>query len=108
MGGQWVAHYIDNFITLGAPDSTEREDNAPTMHEACTRVGLQVEPEKDEHPATTISYVGTDSELDSVAMEIRLPIEKLKHLKEELSVWRGRKACKKRVTLINWPPLLCL
>ena len=97
IGVQWVAHYIDDFIMLGAPDSTECEENNSTMHEACERVGLPVEPKKDEGPATTISFVGI--ELDSVAMEIRLPQDKLKRLKEELSVWRRRKACKKRELL---------
>ena len=97
MGVQWVVHYIDDFITLGSPDSTECEENASTMHVACARVGLPVEPEKDEGPATTISFVGI--ELDSVAMEIRLPQEKLKRLNDELSAWRGKKACKKRELL---------
>ena len=94
MGVRWVAHYIDDFITLGAPDSTECEENALTMHEACARVGLLVEPDKDEGPATTILFVGI--ELDSVAMEIR---DKLKWIKEELSASRDRKACKKRELL---------
>lgn len=85
------------FFTLGAPDSTECEENALTMHETCARVGLPVKPENDEDPTTTISFVGI--ELDSVAMEIRLPQEKLKRLEEELSTWRGRKACKKRELL---------
>ena len=75
------------------------------MHEACTRVGLPVEPKKDEGPATTY-FVGI--EMDSVAMEILLPQNKLKWLKEELSTWRGRKAYKKRVALTIWPPLPCM
>ena len=93
----WVAYYIDDFVTLGAQDSTECEENALTMHEACDRVGLPIEHEKVKGPATTISFVGI--KLDSVAMEIRLPKDKLKRLKEELSVWGGRKACKKRELL---------
>ena len=53
-----------------------------------------MEPEKDEGPATTLSFVGI--ELDSVAMEVCLPLEKLQRRKEALQMWRGRKVCKKR------------
>ena len=64
------------------------------MHSACDRVGLPVDSEKDEGSATTISFVGI--ELDSIALEIRLPLDKLQRLKEVLGSWRERKNCKKR------------
>ena len=57
-------------------------------------VAMPVEPEKDEGPASTISFLGL--ELDSMAMEVRLPQEKLRKLKTILGTWRGRKACRKR------------
>lgn len=63
------------------------------MHEVCEILGMPVEPE-DEGPATTITFLGI--ELDSIAMEIRLPQEKLACLQSDLSTWRGRKACRKR------------
>ncbi len=97
MGVEWVAHYIDDFITLGVADSTECEHNATIMHEACARVGLAVAPEKDEGPTTALSFVGI--ELDSMVMEIRLPQEKLKRQKKALLDWRGRKSGKKRELL---------
>ena len=52
-----------------------------------------VEPEKDDGQAT-IGFIGL--ELDSIAMEIRLPAEKLTRLKALLASWWGRKACRKR------------
>ena len=56
---------------------------------------MPVEPEEDEGPATTISFLGL--ELDSVvALEVRLPQVKLKCLRALLGSWRGRKACRKR------------
>ena len=60
------------------------------MHEVSKEVGLPTEPEKDEDPATYISFVGM--ELDFVAMEIHLPQE---WLRADLNTWRGHKACKK-------------
>lgn len=81
---QWIIHStVGGFITLGAPDSTECEENSSTV--LCAR---PVEPKKDEGPATTISFVGI--EMDLVGF---LPRYKLKRLKEELSTWRGRKTC---------------
>jgi hypothetical protein len=45
-------------------------------------------------PATTITFLGI--EIDSMAMEVRLPQEKLACLRSDFSSWRGRKACRKR------------
>ena len=102
LGMQWqgatfvdaALHYIDDFITMGAPGSNECALNSETMHAACDRMGLPVEPEKDEGPATSLPFLGIDS--DSVAMETQLPLEKLAHLQKELTIWKSRKACKKR------------
>ena len=96
-GVSYVAHYIDDFITVGAPGSLECEKNSDLMHRVCERVGLPAEPEKDEGPATTIGFLGM--EIDSVAQEVRLPQEKLSRMRAELAKWRGRKACKKRELL---------
>lgn len=64
------------------------------MHEKCEEVGLPTEPEKDEGPATTISFLGI--ELDTVALEICLPAEKLKRLRSEMGKWMGKRECRKR------------
>ena len=61
-----------------------------TIHRTCKEVGMPVEPEKDEGPATEIVFLGL--RLDFEKMEIRLPQEKLKRLKGVIASWRGRKA----------------
>jgi len=93
-GISWLAHSLDDFVTTGAPGREERSRNAETMHTLCRQLGMPVEPKKDEGPATTISILGL--ELDSVAMEVRLPQVKLRSLRSLLISWRGRKVCKKR------------
>ena len=93
-GVQWVAHYIDDFVTVGAPGTQDCLQNVEVMHAVCTRVDMPIEPEKDEGPATTIVFLGL--ELDSIAQEVHLPQEKLRRLWSQLAGWRGRKACKKR------------
>ncbi len=88
-----VFHYVDDFITLGA-SATECSRNNTIMHEVCSMLGLPAEPEKDEGPATSLTFLGIV--IDTVAMELRLPQEKLSRMLAELAGWRGRKACKKR------------
>lgn len=96
-GIEWLEHYIDDYITVGRPNSPECAKNVGIMHSSCEEVGLPVEPDKDEGPDTCITCLGL--ELDTVALEIRLPTDKLKHLKAMLTSWRGRKACRKRELL---------
>lgn len=96
-GVSWVAHYLDDFVTTGDPEGDECGRNADIMHGICEQLGMPVEPEKDEGPATVISFLGL--ELDSTAMEVRLPLDKLTNLRALLTSWRGRKACKKRELL---------
>ncbi len=96
-GASVVFHYVDDFITLGAPRSAECSNNNVIMHETCEYLGLSPEPEKDEGPDTAISFTGI--EIDSIAMELKLPAEKLSRLKAELGYLRKRKACKKRELL---------
>ncbi len=57
------------------------------MREVCRETGVPIEPNKDEGPATTIGM-----ELDTVALEVRLPQKKLGQLKASLTAWREKKA----------------
>ena len=93
-GATFVDHYVDDFITVGAPRSNECANNAKIMHFTCEMAGTPVEEEKSEGPATTLPFLGI--EIDSVAMELRLPADKLAQLKLVLSQWHGKKACLKR------------
>ncbi len=95
-GATHVFHYVDDFITMGG-SRADCHKNSAVMHEVCTELGLPPEPEKDEGPATRLTFLGI--EIDTVAMELRLPADKLARLQEELRGWRGRKACRKRELL---------
>lgn len=85
-----IEHYIDDFITAGRPQSEECQRNFETMREVCNETGTPVEQEKSEGPSTKITFLGM--ELDSLAMEIRLPTQKLTLLKQSLGEWRGKKS----------------
>ena len=96
-GVRLLFHYIDDFITIGAPDSEECAHNVATMNAVCNETCIPIEQEKNEGPATRITFLGI--EIDTVALEIRLPYDKLSMLKSSLHSWRGRKACRKRELL---------
>lgn len=54
------------------------------MHELCDETGLPSEPEKEKVPATTVTFHG--SELDSQALEVCFPHDKLEHMSQLISV----------------------
>ena len=93
-GVSFVDHYIDDFITAGRPRSMECHNNLQTMLETCDSTGTPVEPDKTEGPSTVLVFLGI--EIDTTAMQLRLPADKLARLKELLWKWRGKKECKKR------------
>ena len=93
-GVSWLGHYIDDFITVGGPSSGECGRNLATIKEVCARVGMPLEEDKEEGPATTILFLVM--EFDSVKQEVRLPEGKLVELRSTLKSWRGMKSCRKR------------
>ena len=56
-------------------------------------LGLPVAPAKLEGPTTNLCFLGI--EIDTVALEIRLPQDKLSRLQELVHKWRGRSSCTK-------------
>ena len=96
-GATAVFNYIDDFFTLGKPGSDECRLNLTIMLGTCESTGMPVEGDKCQGPVTCIPFLGM--ELDSSALEIRLPADKLARLRALLLTWRGRKACRKRELL---------
>ena len=93
-GVKYVWHYLDDFITVGPPASEVCAANLNIIEEVCKHTGMPLEAGKREGPATTIQFLGM--ELDTDAMVIRLPKDKLEQLRKLLADWKGRKA------VIDW------
>ena len=90
-------HVVGNtlhILTMGAPLSKECDKNMKIMTTTCEWAGLPVAPSKSVGPATSLTFLGI--EMDSIDNSLRLPSEKLAEIREQLSRWRGFKACKKR------------
>src|SRR5882672_7641410 len=54
-------------------------------------LGLLFQPKKTIRPTTSLEFLGL--ELDSIAMEARLPHEKFTYLKAYLLDWQSQKTC---------------
>ena len=93
-GVSWVAHYLDDFITVGSPESPECQTNLKIMLATCQRLGVPVAQKKCAGPAAVLVFLGF--ELDTNQMVIRLPEDKLHRTRSLVSDWLGKKACKKR------------
>ena len=90
-------HYLDDFLTMGRANSSDCESNLRLILEVCEWLGVPLKSSKIEGPATTLTFLGI--QIDTVAMEIRLPQDKLSHLMTMLTEWKTRKRCTKRELL---------
>ena len=73
-------------MVLGPPDSKVCSNNLFTLSQTCSKLGVILAKEKTEGPATCLTVLGIE-----VAMELRLPPEKLTQLAGLLEAWHGRK-----------------
>ena len=96
-GADPLFHYLDDFLTVGRPQSAQCASNLQIMKQACSDTGTPIEPDRCKGPATVQGLLGL--ELDTEKLEMRLPQDKLHGLLEALSSCRGRKACRKRELL---------
>ena len=94
LGIRYVDHYLDDWITIGSPGSSECEENCALMTATFDRLGCPLAQDKTEGPTTCLEYLGI--EIDTVALEMRLPPHKLERLRTTLQEWQGRKCCTKR------------
>ena len=91
-GVSYIAHYLDDFTTIGPPNSNQCFRNLHIITETCRELGIPLAPHKLVGPTTCIVFLGI--EIDTITMELRLPQDKLDKLKELLSNWIFLTYCK--------------
>ena len=89
-----IYHYLDDFATLGPPNSEECDWNLHTLQLVCKELGIPLAAEKQVGPSTTIEFLGIT--IDTIRQELRLPGEKLEQLHSLLKEWKYKKSCTKR------------
>ena len=94
---EFVIHYLDDFLFGGIPNSDTYKRSLDLALHLCDRLGFLVMTENVFGPSTLLEFLGFV--IDTTAMEMRLPEEKLRHLKSLLEGWISRKSCTKRELL---------
>ena len=94
---EFVIHYLDDFLFGGSPKSESCSRSLDLALRICSQVGFPVMTEKVFGPSTILEFLGFI--IDTMSMEIRLPEEKLQHLKSLLQTWVAKKSCTKRELL---------
>ena len=93
-GVELIYHYLDDFITLGPPDSDICMRNLQLIEKECEELGVPLAPEKREGPSAIIVFLGIL--IDSQAGVLRLLEDKLRRLLKLTREWLQRKACTRR------------
>ena len=93
-GVAWVAHYLDDFITMGPPASAVCGQNLERIRAVCGDLGVPLAVEKIEGPGSCLTFLGI--EMDTQVGVLRLPADKLARVKETLAQWSMRKSCRRR------------
>ena len=94
---EYLWHYLDDFITCGEEGTGECQFNLQTMMDICRCLGIPLAAEKLEGPSTCLVFLGIV--IDTLAQELRLPLEKLQRIRMLVREWLGKKRYKKRELL---------
>ena len=86
-------HYLDDFLVVGAPGSSQCADSLAMLLGWTKWLGLPVAPEKVEGPTSKLTFLGI--EIDTGALILRLPAQKLAALKMLIASWHTRRWCLK-------------
>ena len=84
-----VLHYLDDFILVEG-SMAEAEHKKAELVSTCRTLGIPLEPSKLEGPSSCLTFLGI--EVDTQALQLRLPVEKLDRLKEVLDTVGGKRS----------------
>lgn len=96
-GVEWLVHYIDDFLTVGRPNSDQCYNSLRCLLSTCADLGYPLKEDKVVGPTTTLEFLGIT--IDTDRMEVRLPLDKVIQLEPLLSQWAVKRSCRKRELL---------
>ena len=89
-----LLHYLDDFLLLGAPHTTQGHESLSAALQLLDRLGIPVASHKTEGPCTSLTFLGIV--VDTGAFELRLPDEKLTRLQASLLSWTRKRTCTRK------------
>lgn len=93
-GVSYLDHFLDDYITAGSKGTSKCHDNLTQLVTICSILNLPLALHKREGPTTCLIFLGI--ELDTEALELCLPAEKLAHLKSTICRWATAKCCRQK------------
>ena len=93
-GVEHLFHYLDDFLLVSEPSARAGLQQLSTLLCIFDTLRLPVAEEKLEGPSTVVTFLGI--EVDTVAMELRLPQKKVSKLKSLVKEWLGRHSYRKK------------
>jgi hypothetical protein len=77
-----IIHYLDDFLFGGRAGEITCNSTLSIFHTVCAHLGIPIADDKTVEPTTCLTFLGI--ELDTVAMQMRLPQDKLTELRDRL------------------------
>lgn len=93
-GLNFLLHYLDDFHTLGPPNSSACQNNVDTCVRLFKEWRIPLHPDKLEGPSTCLTVLGI--ELDSLALQARLPHDKFERIAALLESWSAKRYCTRK------------
>ena len=93
-GVSHIDHYLDDYITMGAPATSECQHNLSLILDKCETLGVPIASEKLVGPSTCLTFLGI--EIDTEEGVMRLPAEKLARIQSQIHDWSQRRVCRKQ------------
>ena len=93
-GVQCVMHYLDDFLVIESPGTDKVERSVKILMQVFETLGFPIAWRKLEGPGVRLTFL--DIGIDSQAMEVCLPEEKLREMKALVLTWLENKACKRK------------
>ena len=94
-----IIHYLDDFLLIGPPGCDDCAVALAILLQTFNLLGLPVAWEKLEGPTACLTFLGL--EIDSAALELRLPQEKLWKLQQTDASWLDRTDCQKELESLH-------
>ena len=87
-------HYLDDFLFIGAPESSEASNAKIWATSVFEEMGAPIATHKTEGPSTCVTFLGI--EIDTQHFQVRLPSDKLTRLKVLVRDWRDKRVSSRR------------
>ena len=94
----YLLHYLDDFFTARAPDTSECQNNLEAMLSVCQKINAPVKLTKVEGPSTSITFLGIV--INTITMIASISSERKQELLSALQSMIERYKCTKQQLLL--------